>query len=300
MAELGVRSSPEVVFLNRGNNITCTINLYGATVTSWKVFNIEQLFLSSEARFDNLFPIRGGISIIYTQYGFDNVFIPNHGFARTSHWSLEEEPTLIRDGDVRAVFTLKSDSVMRENYWPFDFTLKYIVILQEQSLTLKLSIYNGERDVPVKFNIAFMNYLKLSNAENCTISGLRHTKCVSRISKKVYRDERPYFNVDHWIDDVYYCVDKDIQLHNSIGLYSMRIKRWNLPDVGFWNPWTDTVHLVTCLNEEEIKEMVVVITGYILSSCTIPPQSWYNVFQVMEANRRDGHARRFSIMEMMG
>ncbi|XP_066905854.1 uncharacterized protein [Halyomorpha halys] len=296
MAELGV--SPGVVFLNRGHNTTCTINLYGATVTSWKVFNIEQLFVSSETRFDNLFPIRGGISIIYTQYGFDNVFIPNHGFARTSLWSLEEEPKLIRDGDVRAVFTLKSDSVMRENYWPFDFKLKYIIILQEQTLTLKLSIYNGERDLPVKFNIAFMNYLKLSNAENCTISGLRDTKCVSRISKEVYNEERPFFNVDHWIDDVYYCVDSIIHLDKSVGPFSMKIKRRNLPDVGLWNPWTDTVHLVTCLNEEEIKEMVVVVTGYILSPCTMPPESWYSVLQVMEAVKGTGYAGKRSIVEI--
>ncbi|CAH1407124.1 unnamed protein product [Nezara viridula] len=282
-AELGVVTSSEVVVLNRGNSTTCTVNLHGATIVSWKVFNIEQLFVSTESRFDNLFPIRGGISIIYTQFGFDNIFMPNNGFARTSHWSVEEHPTVIRDGDVKAVFVLKSDLVMRENYWPFDFVLKFIVVLQEQSLNLKLSIYNGERDMPVKCNIAFMNYLRLTRSENCAISGLKDFNCLDRISKKIVCETRDSFNVDHWIDNVYHMAGRDIHLSNSVLPFSMKISRWNLPDVGFWNPWTDAVHLATCLCEEEVKQMIVVVNGSILSPCVVPPLSWYSVNQLMEA-----------------
>ncbi|CAB0039856.1 unnamed protein product [Trichogramma brassicae] len=39
-------AATSVVVLDRGNNTTCTINLHGATVVSWRVNNQEQLFVS--------------------------------------------------------------------------------------------------------------------------------------------------------------------------------------------------------------------------------------------------------------
>ena len=35
-------ASPPVVVLDRGNNTTCTINLHGCTIVSWRVNNQEQ------------------------------------------------------------------------------------------------------------------------------------------------------------------------------------------------------------------------------------------------------------------
>ena len=35
-----------VIQLDRGNNTTCTVNLHGCTIVSWRVNNQEQLFVS--------------------------------------------------------------------------------------------------------------------------------------------------------------------------------------------------------------------------------------------------------------
>uniref|UniRef100_A0A8D8BIG7 (northern house mosquito) hypothetical protein n=1 Tax=Culex pipiens TaxID=7175 RepID=A0A8D8BIG7_CULPI len=40
-----IMAATSVVVLDRGNNTTCTINLHGATVVSWRVNNQEQLFV---------------------------------------------------------------------------------------------------------------------------------------------------------------------------------------------------------------------------------------------------------------
>ena len=37
-------ASPPVVVLDRGNNTTCTINLHGCTIVSWRVNNQEQVW----------------------------------------------------------------------------------------------------------------------------------------------------------------------------------------------------------------------------------------------------------------
>jgi glucose-6-phosphate 1-epimerase len=43
-----------------------TVNLFGATVTSWKLANgEEQLFLSEKAHLDGSKPIRGGIPLVF-------------------------------------------------------------------------------------------------------------------------------------------------------------------------------------------------------------------------------------------
>lgn len=42
-----------------------TVHLYGATVTSWKINNQEQLFLSQKAHLDGSKPIRGGIPLVF-------------------------------------------------------------------------------------------------------------------------------------------------------------------------------------------------------------------------------------------
>jgi glucose-6-phosphate 1-epimerase len=42
-----------------------TIQLYGATVTSWKANGQEQLFVSQKAHLDGSKPIRGGIPLVF-------------------------------------------------------------------------------------------------------------------------------------------------------------------------------------------------------------------------------------------
>jgi glucose-6-phosphate 1-epimerase len=41
------------------------VNLYGATVTSWKVNGKEHLFVSEKAHLDGSKPIRGGIPLVF-------------------------------------------------------------------------------------------------------------------------------------------------------------------------------------------------------------------------------------------
>merc|ERR1711971_849139 len=62
-------ASVPVVPMDRGNNTTCTINLHGATIVSWRVNNQEQLFVSKKSVFDGRKPIRGGIPFIFPQFG---------------------------------------------------------------------------------------------------------------------------------------------------------------------------------------------------------------------------------------
>ena len=64
------------------------VYLHGATITSYKLpEGREILFLSSQAVFDGAKAIRGGIPIVFPQFG--GGVLPQHGFARNSLWSLQ-------------------------------------------------------------------------------------------------------------------------------------------------------------------------------------------------------------------
>jgi glucose-6-phosphate 1-epimerase len=114
-----------VVVLDRGNNTTCTINLHGCTIVSWRVNNQEQLFVSKKSVFDGRKAIRGGISFVFPVFGFSgsNV-LPQDGFARVSRWHLEKGPDRLHTGDVEAIFSL-CDSDYTRPMWNCQFRITY-------------------------------------------------------------------------------------------------------------------------------------------------------------------------------
>jgi glucose-6-phosphate 1-epimerase len=65
----------------RQGETSCTVHQFGATVTSWKFGGVERLFLSDRAVQDGSKPIRGGIPLVFPQFG-QNGKLPQHGFAR--------------------------------------------------------------------------------------------------------------------------------------------------------------------------------------------------------------------------
>ncbi|EGF80059.1 hypothetical protein BATDEDRAFT_35052 [Batrachochytrium dendrobatidis JAM81] len=78
--------NPDFVTVTHAGS-TITIYLWGATVTSWKYYGVENLFLSSKAVLDGSKPIRGGIPLVFPQFGSgQDKVLPQHGFARVSKW----------------------------------------------------------------------------------------------------------------------------------------------------------------------------------------------------------------------
>merc|ERR1712012_146145 len=129
-------ASVPVVPMDRGNNTTCTIDLHGATIVSWRVNNQEQLFVSKKSVFDGRKPIRGGIPFVFPQFGQWNYGMngpPYHGFARISKWQLEKGPERMPSGDIEAIFSL-SDSDFTYSMWQHHFKISYRIILREKEL----------------------------------------------------------------------------------------------------------------------------------------------------------------------
>ncbi len=120
----------EVVLTHgKAKDVSCRIKKFGATVVSWKVDGVENIFVSKKAILDGSKAIRGGIPVCFPSFG-PWKFGPQHGFARNSkEWALEKEPTVDeKTGDVTAVLTL-ADSEDTRKAWDHKFKFTYTITL---------------------------------------------------------------------------------------------------------------------------------------------------------------------------
>ena len=151
---------------------TVTINLYGATVTSWtsSPSGKEQIFLSTAAKLDGSKPIRGGIPLVFPVFGppppdHTTGKLPQHGFARNNYWeflgkSSSESLGRKADDSVKLDFGLSSGMLDPETRkkWPYEFGLVYSVTLSKGSLEVGMHVQN-KGDESWEFQCLFHTYL---------------------------------------------------------------------------------------------------------------------------------------------
>ena len=84
------RGGLDTVELAHASGATATVYLWGATLTSYCTAQREEIiFVSPGAVFDGTQPIRGGVPVVFPQFGRPDQRLPMHGFARTSTWSVD-------------------------------------------------------------------------------------------------------------------------------------------------------------------------------------------------------------------
>ncbi|XP_061709369.1 uncharacterized protein LOC133519348 [Cydia pomonella] len=172
-------AATSVVVLDRGNNTTCTVNLFGATVVSWRVNNQEQLFVSKQAVFDGKRAIRGGIPFVFPQFG-QWAFGPQHGFARIARWHLEKAPERLPSGDVEAVLCLIDDDFTR-SMWHFQFRLTYRLILREKELHFNIGVYNPSKELTFSCQLLLHTYFKVPDVRRCQITGMHGCMFIDKV-----------------------------------------------------------------------------------------------------------------------
>ena len=156
---------------------TVTINLFGATVTSWKTSSgTEQLFLSSSAHLDGSKPIRGGIPLVFPVFGpppksgHPTSALPQHGFARSCFWEFlgKSSSESVAEGRTRGDGSVKLDFGLSpgmldegtKKKWPYDFGLVYSVTLGKGWLETGLHVQNKGSEA-FEFMCLFHTYLRI-------------------------------------------------------------------------------------------------------------------------------------------
>jgi len=145
-----------------------TVYLHGATVTSWKTSDgDEKLLLSTASALDGSAAIRGGIPVVFPNFGTapDNhqtTGLPSHGFARNSTWTFagsEEE------GDGAGLvlnFTLSSSTLIPkyQETWPHSAEMTYTVYLTQDNLAVSFGLENSGTEA-IDFQFLLHTYLSV-------------------------------------------------------------------------------------------------------------------------------------------
>jgi glucose-6-phosphate 1-epimerase len=83
--DLFTKDKTDHIIIQHGDSIL-KVYYFGANITSWKYRGVERLFLSSKAIVTGPKAIRGGIPIVFPQFGPEALpgykALPQHGFAR--------------------------------------------------------------------------------------------------------------------------------------------------------------------------------------------------------------------------
>ena len=101
------------------------------------------------AHFQDGAPIRGGIPVVFPQFG--DGLLPKHGLARSRAWQVART-ALEADGAVTIMFQLEDDAQTR-TLWPHPFCLQLTVSLGP-ALTLDLTVKNPGA-APLPFQAAY-------------------------------------------------------------------------------------------------------------------------------------------------
>ena len=258
--------------LDAGNSVS--VSLHGATVTSWRQKGEEVLFLSSKAVFDNKKAIRGGIPICFPQFG-PWEFGPQHGFARTTRWSVYHPPTSLDDGTITAILEL-SDNEQTRALWNYQFTLLYSITLTHSSLELKIGVENSSPK-PFDFTLLLHPYFCVSNVDAVSISGFENSQFFdkNKDSAQVSQPEDEV-RITCATDKVFPNVNGPHALLDPNKNRVVAIHKENFPDTVVWNPWNEGAKKMSDFGDDEFAHMVCVEPGYVSGRVCLEPFREFN------------------------
>ncbi|KAJ8600414.1 hypothetical protein CTAYLR_001455 [Chrysophaeum taylorii] len=170
------KNGQEMVALRHRSGAACDVYLHGATVSRYAVPNgHEVLWVSSGAVFNGSKAIRGGVPLVFPQFGpkADELLgitsMSQHGFARTSKWSVRSAEVRL-NGDCQVVLTLEDSEATREKF-PHKFSLLYTVSLNETCLRTALKMTNMDK-ATVAPQALLHTYFATDEVAQTRVSGL--------------------------------------------------------------------------------------------------------------------------------
>lgn len=222
----------EALRLVAPDGATALVAHYGAQVLSWiPAGGDERLYLSEIAVYKVGTPVRGGIPVIFPQFGTLGK-LARHGFARTALWQLDAQ----RIGPDYALATWRLDSdAATQALWPHAFLAELTVSVSGNQLDVELAIENTGA-ASFDFTEALHTYLRVREIEHARLTGLLHAEYRDQLDEGAVRTEtRETLTFDGPVDRNYLAVPPRLVLSESGR--QMLIESSGFPDAVVWNPW---------------------------------------------------------------
>lgn len=225
------KGQPVITVLS-GDGARAVVSPFGGQVLSWAPANgLDQLYLSEQAVYDGVTPIRGGVPVCFPQFSSLGK-LPQHGFAQDAVWSLREQ----RGGDDFAIVTLGlSDDERTRAMWPNAFDAELTVAIGGERIDVEFEVENTGH-APFAFTAALHTYLAVREVENIRLEGLNGFDYRDATDdNRIKHDSGDVLIVEDEVNRVYHDVDRALLLRD--GNRSIGIHTEGFPDVVVWNPW---------------------------------------------------------------
>lgn len=218
---------PPMLTLRTASGAQARICTQGAQVLSWTHRGRERLFTSPQAIFLPGQAIRGGIPVIFPQFGARGPGL-RHGFARLLAW----EPVATAAPD-RAILRLRHGAESLR-WWPFRFLAEIEVQLLENGLSTSLTISNCDA-AGFDFTAALHTYLQVSDIEHAGLVGLQGRPYIDAANGSqpgLQHEQTLRFAGE--VDRIYPDGGRDLVLQDAAG--SLHVHSDGFPDIVVWNP----------------------------------------------------------------
>ncbi|WPG98243.1 glucose-6-phosphate 1-epimerase [Acrodontium crateriforme] len=275
------------------------ILLYGATVTSWKSNGRQNLWLSSAAKLDGSKAVRGGIPVVFPVFGpppkgHATSALPQHGFARTSHWeylgsSSSESGALAKGGDdsIKLDFGLSAAQISDEarKAWGYDFALVYTVTLGKDRLQTMLNVQN-KGDKTFDFQMLLHTYFQVKDISKTTVNGLGSQPYVDKVlNATTHTQTTPSLSITGEVDRVYAQIRQDTTSIVEDGKPSIDVVRDNLDDTVVWNPWIEKANGLGDFEPKDgYKNMICIEVGAVDGWQKLEPGETFEGGQIVKSN----------------
>jgi len=284
MEEQGTHT--EKVVLRHCSGATAEILLWGATLTSYKTANgQDRVFVSPAAIYDGKKAIRGGVPLVFPQFGQPDKAMPQHGVARISKWSIKEGSLKDSAEESCVVFTL-SDSPESREKWDHAFCLEYTVSLSAVSLTMTLTAINTG-DAAFNFNFLLHTYLQIPDIAETTVHGLGGRNLIDKVTGgDAKREESSEIKFPSFTDRIYIGeapVAKDLTVKcKGSPIFAVvneaRVAGEVKPcDMVIWNPYEEASP--GDLPPPAFKNFVCVEPGLVQEPFELPPKAIAQLMQ---------------------
>lgn len=262
----------EQVVLARQLESSANVQLHGATVTSLTLNGCDRLFVSEKAVFNNKKAIRGGIPVIFPQFGPWDLGA-QHGFARTTPWVLTDKQTDPKK-EVLCTFELEDDLETR-SIWNHKFKIKYTVALKKKNAVFDFSVTNTGL-AKLEFTCLLHTYFRVDDIANVSITGLNGLEYVDKVrGGATFTEDRDLVTVGENYDRVYQQTPNKHEIRNTIDGATIILEKNNFPDTVVWNPWAEKAKQMSDFGDDEYTKMICVEAGHVSTPVTLQPEQTF-------------------------
>lgn len=297
------RSGLESVVIRSADGQHSTeILLFGGTLVSWVCDGKERIFLSPDALYNGKKAIRGGIPLVFPQFGQPkdsegHLALPalsQHGFARNSMWTKHKSNTTSTSGTATFVLT-DSDTTLA--VWPHPFRLEFAVTLTDGQLLTDFRISNTG-DAPFKFQSLLHTYLKVNEVTNIKVDGFKGCNCKNQLTGEIAPEPAAVNTIDREVDNIYLqaqslsgefdigdltLIEEGQRALVSSAQASFLRTGVEIPvDVVFWNPWIEKSKGLADLPDEAYHNFLCIEPGVVQDWITLEAGDGVSLLQTLK------------------